>query len=198
MKKILLSLVCLLAAAAAGAQVDQRLGVRVTWDLNSPVTNIKNDNLNNGSGFAIGAFYDIPFKGSFFFEPGLSFFYNTIGFEGIVHDGSYRNVGFRIPIVGGYRFDFTDDIAMSVFTGPQLNIGLSMKEHFAGDSEQMYGNGWHRLDMQWLFGLRFHYQDNFFAEITGGPGMTNILGGKEYKGVHMRRNIFSVGVGYYF
>lgn len=219
MNKFLLSLACLLGAFTASAQVEPQLGVRLSWDLNAPVTNL-NDNvdfLNNGSGFSVGAFYDIPVYGALYFEPGLSFFYNTIGIsdiivnaENAVIDGSLRNVGFRIPLVAGYRFDFTDDIALSVFTGPQLNIGLSLKQHInmpeglkdykdiLEDGKQYYGNGWHRLDMQWLFGVRFHYQDNFFAELTGGPGMTNIMGGKDFKGDHLRRNVFSIGVGYIF
>jgi len=218
MKKILVLLLCIFAITVPSVQAQEnaRFGVRVSWDLNSPSTNLNEyvDVYGNGSGFSLGAFYDIPLYKSLYFEPGLSFYYNTIGIPDISLDpssvlvsGSLRNVGFRIPLVAGYRFDFTDDIGLSVFTGPQLNIGLSMKAHLnlpdaykdAGDSsEQLYGEGWHRLDMQWLFGVRLHYADHFMAEISGGPGMTNIMGGKDYKGSHLRRNIFSIGVGYIF
>lgn len=225
MKKFLISLLTLVSAITVAAQdQDQsRLGVRLSWDLNSPSTNYEGGAqvYGNGSGFSLGAFYDIPLYKALYFEPGLSFFYNTIGMPDIqiipespelrttVIDGSLRNVGFRIPMVAGYRFDFTDDIALSVFTGPQLNIGLSMKYHlnlpsYLKDTEenniQEYGNGFHRLDMQWLFGVRFHYQNNFIAELSGGPGMTDLLG-KEYKQfnkLHLRRNIFSISVGYIF
>ena len=76
--------------------------------------------------------------------------------------------------------------------------GLKGYNDIVDNGKQYYGNGWHRLDMQWLFGVRFHYQDNFFAELTGGPGMTNIMGGKDFKGDHLRRNVFSIGVGYIF
>ncbi len=221
MKKITVLLLCILAITAAPvqAQEDARFGVRVSWDLNSPSTNLNDyvDVYGNGSGFSLGAFYDIPLYKSLYFEPGLSFFYNTIGIpdisvasspsSSVLVSGSLRNVGFRVPLVAAYRFDFTDDIGLSVFTGPQLNVGLSMKAHLnlpdglkgtVESSEQLYGEGWHRLDMQWLFGVRLHYADNFMAEISGGPGMTNLMGGKEYEGSHLRRNIFSIGVGYIF
>lgn len=220
MKKTILSLLCLLAAVVVSAAQTEngRLGVRLSWDLNSPATNMnRNANVyNNGSGFSIGAFYDINVNGSIYFEPALSFYYNTIGITEInsidndksyVFDGSLRNVGFRIPMLFAYRFEFTDDIAVSAMTGPQLNVGLSLKEHYnfpsgvnipLSNNKQLYGNGWHRLDLQWMFGVRFHYRDNFFADILGGPGMTNIMGGSDYKGFHLRRNIFTIGVGYIF
>ncbi len=212
MKKILTALACALAigCASANAQTEQQgLGVRVNWDLNSPSTSYnKYANVyNNGSGFSVGAFYDIPLYRALYFEPGLSVFYNTFGIDDIVvgdnfpytMDGSLRNWGFRIPMIFGYRFDFTDDIAVSVVTGPQLNVGLSLKEHVGKyTSENLYGNGWHRLDAQWLFGVKFHYQDNWFAEIMGGVGMTNMAGGSENKGQHFRRNTFTIGVGYMF
>ncbi len=221
MKKFFLPLLCLLAALTASAQNDDqpRLGVRLSWDLNSPSASYPNGAkvYGNGSGFSIDSYYDIPLHKAFYFEPGLSFFYNTIGMPDVVitddsdlrttlTDGSLRNVGFRIPMVAGYRFDFTDDIAISAFTGPQLNVGLSMKNHLnipSGyetnykNNTQLYGHGFHRLDMQWLFGVRFHYQNNFIAELSGGPGMTDLLG-KEYGKLHLRRNIFTISVGYVF
>lgn len=222
MKKILLSLFCLCTVLGINAQEpdlsDARIGVRVGWDLNTVSSNLnKYSNLfGNGSGFSIGGFYNLPLGKSFYFEPGLSFFYNTIGIpeyplvsedaRTVITDGSLRNFGFRIPFVAGYRLGFTQDIAVSVFTGPQLNIGLSMKQHLnlpaeyknVKNNQQLYGEGFHRLDMQWLFGVRFHYLDNFIAEISGGPGLSNLLGGSKYKGQHLRRNIFTISVGYIF
>ncbi len=207
-----------------------RFGVRLAWDLTSPANNIGHyydengnaagnlDLFSNGSGFSVGGFYDIPLWKNLYFEPGLSLYYNTVGINDIVSadqdlstpvvfNGSIRNWGFRIPLVAGFRFDFTDDISMSFFTGPQINVGLTCKAHLKAHtnianvsaSESMYkGDGLHRLDMQWLFGVRLHYADNWFADLTGGIGATNLLNSKELDGVHLRRNTFSVGVGYLF
>lgn len=211
MKKILTALVAALTlgTAAASAQIEQEgFGVRIGWDLTSPSTNIdKIANLySNGSGLSFGAYYDIPLYRALYFEPGLSFFYNTMGITDVgvlgggpgtyVIDGSLRNCGFRVPMIFGYRFDFTDDMALSVVTGPQANLGLSLKEHFPdfGSSDNYYGNGWHRLDAQWLFGVKFHYQDHWVAELIGGVGMTNMAS----HGLRVRRNTFSISVGYQF
>ncbi|MCM1316966.1 MAG: PorT family protein [Bacteroides sp.] len=217
MKKIVLMIIAALAAISASAQYTNdvsRLGIRLSWDLNSPaVSKEYKSMMNTGSGFSIGGFYDIPLTESIYFEPGLSLFYNTIGLDEIVAidadgeqtvsvDGSVRNFGFRVPLVAGYRFEFTEDIAVSFFTGPQFNIGLTSKSRYSGPgvkvSQNNYKNGWTRFDMQWLFGLRLHYADNWMFELTGGPGITNLFTGDQYKDQHLRRNIVSIGVGYIF
>ena len=217
MKKIVLMIIAALAAISASAQYTNdvaRLGVRFSWDLNSPAASKSyKQMMNNGSGFSIGGFYDIPLTENIYFEPGLSLSYNTFGLDEIVIldsdvdmpvgiDGSVRNFGFRVPLVAGYRFEFTEDIAVSFFTGPQFNIGLTSKMHYSGNgvkvSQNNYKNGWTRFDMQWLFGLRLHYADNWMFELSGGPGITNLLTGDDYKGLHLRRNIVSIGVGYIF
>lgn len=215
MKKIVLMVIAALAAITASAQYtnDQaRLGVRLSWDLNSPATSVK-DVYSNGSGFSLGGFYDIPLSESVYFEPALSVFYNTIGIDDLVVlgepsqpplpvSGSIRNFGFRVPLVAGYRFEFTEDIAVSFFTGPQFNVGLTSKKHYSAKEvtypRNNYKNGWTRFDMQWIFGLRLHYIDNWMFELTGGPGITNLWTGDQYKGEHLRRNIVSIGVGYIF
>lgn len=222
MKKTLLTIcLCLAAALGAGAQDmfdagdgnRARFGVKIAWDLTSPATNLlKNiDPYSNGSGFSAGAFYQIPLYKNLYFEPGLNYYYNTVlinynlpeamalGYP-LPAEGSLRNSGFRIPFTFGYRFDFTSDISLSVFTGPQMNVGVTFKEHdkLTKTSRSLYDDGWHRVDAQWLFGVRFHYADNWIAEISGGAGMTNLLGGDKYNGDHFRRNTFSISVGYVF
>ena len=44
-------------------------------------------------------------------------------------DGSIRNFGFRIPLNVGYHFDFTEDVKVHVFTGPQINLSLVARYH---------------------------------------------------------------------
>lgn len=212
MKKLFLILALAITSmlgVSAQEPADGAFGVRVSWDLNSPSTNIPG--MGNGSGLSVGAIYDIPLYQGLYFEPGLSFFYNTMDVSGyninnvdqelLGKSGTLRNTGFRIPLIFGYRIGLLDDIAISVFTGPQVNVGLSMSEHYEHyKSGSQYGNGYNRLDAQWLFGVKMYYQDNFFAEIGGGIGMSNLVDKDNiaYKGKHLRRNIFSIGVGYMF
>ena len=64
MKKIVLMIIAALAAISASAQYTNdvsRLGIRLSWDLNSPAVSKEYKNMmNTGSGFSIGGFYDIP------------------------------------------------------------------------------------------------------------------------------------------
>lgn len=209
MKKNLLALALstmIFSATYAQTSGDSGFGIRVAWDLNSPSSNLTD--LDNGSGFSAGVFYDVPVYRKIFVEPGVSYFYNTIttsvtGFDmagaPAFVDGTLRNMGLRIPIYWGYKLDLADDISISLFTGPQMNIGLSLDEHYKkGTIKNLYDKGWNRVDLQWLFGLRFHYLDNFIAEIGGGVGMTNMLDADKWHGFHVRRNTFTIAVGYLF
>ncbi len=188
----------------AQATNDYGFGVRMAWDLNVPATNYPG--LDNGSGVSVGAFYDVPVSRNLFIEPGISYFYNTMDAELIKSDfaptvkaGTWRNMGLRIPLYMGYKFDLVDDISISAVTGPQVNLGLSLEENF-GDvtTKNLYDKGWKRVDAQWMIGLRLHYQDNIVVEIAGGLGMNNLLDKKEFPGFHVRRNVFTIGVGYQF
>lgn len=119
-------------------------GARVGVDISSAANG--GGFYSNSPGFSLGAVYNIPVFMNLYFEPGLGIFYNTIGANqwtsftqevtnpstGVVEDvevpyqidGSIRNFGFRIPLLIGYHFDFTEDIKVNVFTGPQLNLSL--------------------------------------------------------------------------
>ncbi len=220
MKKFILS-IALSALAAFGLYAQDRsggsFGVRAAWDLNSPSTSLLG--LGNGSGFSVGAVYNLPISKGWYFEPGLSFFYNTMSVDiadfspssywpensdlplSHDYDSTIRNSGIRLPITFGYLVELVDNIDVSIFTGPQINYGFSMSEHIHHNfSTKLYGKGYTHFDAQWLFGLRVHYQDNVFVEIGGGIGMTNLLGvnHKYHNDNHLRRNTFSIGVGYMF
>lgn len=181
-------------------------GIRIAWVFTSPSSNLTS--LDNGSGVSAGAFYDVPVCKNIFVEPGVSYFYTTVttsvsGPDVIgaptLADGTLRNMGLRIPVYFGYKFDLVDDISLSVVTGPQMNIGLSLEEHHEkGTIKSLYDKGWNRIDAQWHLGLRFHYLDNFIAELGGGLGMTNMLNSEQWPGFHVRRNTFTITVGCLF
>lgn len=214
MKKFILS-VALVATAALGVYAQNRtggaFGARVAWDLNSPSTNLSG--WGNGSGFSVGAIYNLPISKGFYFEPGLNFFYNTMDIdmpnfspsststgESTPYESTLQNYGFRAPITFGYLVELVDNIDVSIFTGPQINYNLSMSEHAHHHKfGKLYDKGYSHFDAQWLFGVRVHYKDNVFVEIAGGIGMTNLLGeASRFRDYHLRRNTFTVGVGYMF
>lgn len=212
MKKTFTTLLCALSAIFsiyAQRNFDGGPGLKVAWDYNIPSTDLVY--LDSGSGVSAGVFYSFPVWQNMYIEPELDFFYNTMDLSYLdlyvddtrepVSQGTWKNTGLRIPLKLGYSFGIADNITMSVYTGPQLNIGLSLNEKYDRpdtSSSNLYRQGWRRLDAQWLIGVKLHYLDNFFAEIGGGLGFTNMLKHSSYPGNHARRNIFAIGVGYQF
>ncbi len=108
-----------------------------------------------------------------------------------------KKFGIRIPVMAGYHFDFTKDIKVSVFTGPELEIGFSGKEYINGHniemSESIYGDngGMNRVNVLWGIGAGISYQ-HFYFSANGGIGMLNMLSGSDAK-FHENRVTFSVG-----
>ncbi|MDE7393553.1 MAG: PorT family protein, partial [Muribaculaceae bacterium] len=198
------------------------LGARIGVDLTStsgPSTNT----YNNGAGFSIGAVYNIPVWQNLYVEPGLSFFYNTFS-EDIIRipsedapgevpveqiiPRSIRNFGFRIPLLAGYHFDFTDMVKISVFTGPQLNISLYAHDHIKKlpdvdetlEVGSLFGqNGFKHWDLQWVFGASVAY-DRYVFSVQGGVGMTRVFNKTYTPAVtdKLRRNTCTISLGYNF
>lgn len=213
MKRILISIIAAVAVAT-GAQAQNYLienpdnkpylGVRVGLDISSTAGAVI-DTYNNGAGFTVGAIYNIPLWKNLYFEPGVHIFYNTFGEEinttanpelPILLDCSLRNWGFRIPLNFGYRFDFTDDISIALYTGPVLNTNLTAKYHMPhAKTESIMENGFKRLDMQWDFGVSFCYGQHYYASVGGGVGVTRVF--KDAMD-HFRRNTVNISIGYNF
>lgn len=214
MKKILISLVALATFAGASAQADifdnpdnkAYIGARLGLDISSAAGNSKmfSDFYNNGAGFTLGAVYNIPVYKNLYVEPGLSMFYNTFGQDLFVDntnkkiDSSIRNFGFRVPMLVGYHFDFTDDVRVAPFTGPQLNLSVLAREHVDSDSyddHSIFGEyGFKHVDLQWVFGVGVSYE-RYYLSVSGGVGMTRCM---SIGGNHFRRNTFNISIGYNF
>lgn len=219
MKKTLIGLLSLAAAFTAAAQDSEYtiynnpdnapfFGARIGVDITS--TSGNDGIYNNGAGVTLGAVYNIPLWQNLYFEPGLSFFYDTFGMEIIsgddnynnayMIDGSIRNFGFRIPMLFGYFFDFTDDVRIAPFTGPQLNANITAKEHWNNPvdpipNQSIFGEGgFKRLDIQWVIGVGVTYQ-KYYVALSGGLGMTKA---RSLKYDNFRRNNINISVGYNF
>lgn len=123
-------------------------------------------------------------------------------------DGSIRNFGFRIPMLVGYHFDFTEDIKVHVYTGPQFNLSLLARYHreavhvpeaqAPAESCSLFGTkGFKHFDMQWNFGVGLTYQV-YYVGLSGSWGVTDMKSGTELLPRNLHRNLFSINLGYNF
>ena len=230
----------LLLAGAGTAKADSMMfnnpeneayfGARVALDISSAANG--GAFYSNKPGFSVGAVYNIPVVANFYFEPGLSVFYDVFGtmhfntedvtfpptepggeptVQPVVYqiDGSVRNLGFRVPLNFGYHFDFAPDLRVHVFTRPQLNASMWARSYqydhitptgkkVGSSSASAFGTGgFKHFDAQWNFGLGLDY-GNYMVAVQGSLGMTRLRDAVEPIKKNMRRNIFSITIGYNF
>ncbi|MDE6084875.1 MAG: porin family protein [Muribaculaceae bacterium] len=212
MKKIALTLLALVGLSIPSfAQSDifnnennrAYLGLRLGADISSTAGQ-NYDIYSNSVGFTLGAVYNIPMWQNLYIEPGLTFFYDTFGQELTTlgrsnHpediNGSIRNIGFRIPVNVGYRFDFADNISLSLFTGPVVNLNATGKQHVGDYSQQLMGHGFKRADMQWDFGASMQFFHNYYIQVSGAVGLTKVF---NTPAEQFRRNTVNLSLGYNF
>lgn len=233
-----LAAVAPVAATAASLAVDNPenrayLGVRAAVDVSSAANG--GAYYSSKAGFSIGGIYNLPIVANFYFEPGLSLFYDTFGTmhfqseeimptpdpgaitetpeepEEVLYkvDGSMRNLGFRVPLKFGYHFDLAEDIKVHVFTGPQINLSLLARYHqgayitpsgkrVASTSEGIFGTGgFKHVDFQWNFGAGLQYGD-YYVAVEGSLGMTRMKDAAAYLQRDLRRDLFTITLGYNF
>lgn len=218
MKKFLLAIaVMLLGAAGASAQEyllnnpnnKAYLGVRVGGEVTCPGKITSKGNgvkyFTNGGGFEAGAIYNVPVVANFYVEPGLKLYYNAYGMDKAFKQAndydsfSVRKFGMRVPVMLGYHFDFTNDIKVYVFTGPELEVGFTARGCAKNDdgvstSADLYGKDGplNRVDCLWGFGAGVSYQQFYFG-VSGSAGMCNMLKDSGDVKFHENRATFTVG-----
>ncbi len=198
---------CILAAtallsvglSAQNSDSHGHFGIRVGGEIACPgeisQDGVGVDAFSVGGGIEFGAVYTAPITAGFYIEPGLKLYYNQYSFNDDVvdTDASIRKFGMRIPVMAGYRFGLTDEIGLHVFTGPELEIGFSAKEHNCGYSASLYGEdgGMKRVDLLWGIGAGVSYK-RFFYAVSGSLGMLNMLSDSDAK-FHENRVTFTIG-----
>lgn len=219
MKKLILALsLAILSVATVNAQSSifnnpenkAYFGIRVGADITCPgnvkYESISFDMYNNGAGIEFGGIYNIPLLANLYVEPGVNLYYDTYSMKSeyvkmlqddIIFDKiTYKKFGIRVPVMVGYHFDFTKDLKVSVFTGPELEIGLSAKDCASGHNVNLSGNlydySFNRVNLLWGFGAGVSYS-NYCFTVKGAPGLLNICK-KESKAVfHESHVTFSIG-----
>lgn len=219
MKKILISAMLIVmgcfSMAAQNSIVNNPdnkayFGIRVGGNLTCP-GKLTSDDVDfslfkNGGGVEVGGIFNGPIVANFYIEPGLKLYFDTYSAKkglvkyltnGILNSVSVRKFGMRVPIMAGYHFDFTQDIKLFVFTGPELDVCFIGKEYDKGQyvkiNESLYGdNGsMNRVNLLWGFGAGISYQHLYFG-VSGGVGMLNMANTSDLK-FHENRVTFSLG-----
>lgn len=238
MKKSIIALVTVaLSATATNAQDifdnpdnHSYFGVRLSYELACPGdyslsdSPLKYDLFGNGSGFSVEGIYNMPIWKNLYFQPGVGIYYNTYSIDksflqdaldtdARIKGASTRQWGIRIPLHVGYNFDFTPDIRVTFFTGPEVNISFKGKEHCAIDKysidSPLFGNDgdFNRADIKWRFGVGATLSDHYYVAVSGAVGMCDIARDHKYtneSGItvknkyEMHGNLFDITLGYNF
>lgn len=214
MKKLFLILVVLLCSVgglSAQSNIFNNPNNKNYWGVRAGIE-LANAKDNRGHydikpGVSIGVINNVPLVANFYIEPALKFYYDSysqtdtyvVGGAAKVKD-TYHKFGFRIPVMGGYRFDFTNDLRVNLFTGPVFEMGLWAKERTKWDfgstnTSDLYNDSgsMDRVDIKWGFGAGVSYKSYYF-EASGAAGLLNLKKAED----KYRENIVTISVGYNF
>ena len=197
----------------AGAQSRSVWGVRLAMDVMRPAGG--EGLYGTGAGFSLGGVYNLSlYKDKLYFEPGLLFYYETADASEIVldnyaYESNAKNAGFRVPLNVGYNFNLLDNLRLSLYTGPQVNVNVSARlnatPNFSAavpepsQTIDLFKHGWKRVDAQWGFGLSLTFAGHYHLGLSGGVGFTPLAayGNRDNK-IKIRRNTFGISLGYNF
>ncbi len=143
MKKVILSLVTLLAATTlATAQMRPTIKVEAGANFANQTTKI-NDNSKDGNmmvGYRVGAGAEFGFADGFYVNPGLYFLSRGAKSEAVEMLGAKVDVtrwlhNVEIPVHVGYRAAFAPDMAVSIQAGPWFSYGFLGKDVYKATGE---------------------------------------------------------------
>lgn len=208
---VLIAMFGFLNVSAKSSDKNSYFGLKAGFDINIP-GDWHNDGgsikmFRNGCGFNIGVVYNAWLGKGFYLEPGLSLYYDSYSYygvfsnEGIIADKDPRlyKIGIRIPVVAGYEFNITDNLGMTIFSGPELNYSFAGKyvvknRRFWGDMEDSPFITQRRVDCAWKVGVGFPIND-FTLSVEGDIGMTDLMKNPD---ISFRENRCTIGLTYYF
>lgn len=177
------------------------LGVRAGIDVTSLQSS--GDLFKAGAGFHAGIIYHMPIWKNLYFEPSLSLFYNSAGIKDVdyrpgylLKGGKITDWGLRVPMNVGYRFDITDKVGISFFTGPNISLNLKSSYSFRTEIPNDFDIHFKGFDMGWNFGVGVAY-NRWVLALTGTVGCTHYIE-QEDDFYYARRNNISLAFGYNF
>lgn len=203
------------ADATVLKQVPRREGwsAHLAFELTTPTGS--HGRWSTGGGATLTLNYTRFLTDRLFIAPGVGGFYSTMGTDFMpeyenVYEGTVKNYGVRVPLLGGMSWKLSDDFSFALATGPLLNINIIAKEQATPDFEDgeivdpkhevnLFHRGFKRIDLGWEVFGGFTYKDRYSIGISGALGLTNVATMHEGpRTLNIRRNSFSIHLMYTF
>ena len=163
----------------------------------------------HGYGANIGGVCNVWLGKGFFFEPGVSLYYDSYSFKDLIVDGGPNSdsdkdprlykIGVRIPLVAGYDWQTGDRFSLSFFTGPELNYSFAGKYVF--HNKEVWGDmsdnpflDQRRLDCAWKIGVGVPL-NGFMISAEAAIGITDLMKNPD---LSFRENRFTIALTRYF
>lgn len=203
-----------LPAIASGGSGDDtpHFGVRAQYDIAKSTT--YSDVVKSGPGFSAGFIYYAPFGRLTYFNSALMFSYTDFGYRGtqenasgpVSVDGHLTTCGLKLPLEIGVKLYQTENVKLSLYTGPQLNFIFSLHGKFTStrndeteDIDKDYKTS--GMDISWNLGAAIDIRRHWHVYLQGSYGLSNLgmiddLLDNEL--AHLKRAELSVGIGYNF
>ena len=164
---------------------------------------------NPGYGFSLGGVCNVYLGQGFYFEPGVSLFYEGYGYhdllvlnangEAVDCDPKLWKAGMRVPVVFGCTLDITDDFALTLFTGPELNYAFAGKNTYkhkelVGEQPTDLFRDMRRVDLAWHAGFGVPISC-FLVSLEASFGLTDLI---RNPNITYRENRLAGTLTYYF
>lgn len=188
------------------------LGAGASFDVNIPSGS--RGQWTTGSGVTAGVDYAYLFNPHFFGATGLKLYYRTMGINSDMvgndlYEATAKNIGLRIPFMVGYTTPVSDNVAMSVATGPELDVNLYARQGVMPDfsngvavstgSVNMFKHGFKHVDALWGITLGFTFAEHYYVGVSGDVAFTPLASyGNGDKQIKVRGNSVAVKMCYIF
>ncbi|MDE6288538.1 MAG: PorT family protein [Muribaculaceae bacterium] len=196
----------------AGQMTRHYLGAGASFDVNIPSGS--RGQWSTGSGVTAGVDYAYLFNQHFFGATGLKLYYRTMGINSDparndIYEATAKNIGLRIPFMVGYTTPVSENVAMSVATGPELDINLYARQGVMPDfnggvamstgTVNMFKHGFKHVDAMWGITLGFTFADHYYVGVSGDVAFTPLASyGNGNKQIKVRGNSVAVKLCYIF